>query len=256
MPDAGLVQYHFGSMTVQDKKDIQSQAAALERAIQLMPLMGRAYAELARVDALIGQPEKGLPLIAKALDLEPEYADHFYEIRADVDLALGNSKDALHDVNLAADLPHFDRAILEGYAVKVMAIRKRIELARREVDLRDLNQIEKEVNDKRADLEPPPKPAPPPPPVPAGSITYQIETRAPIEVVDAIYPDYPEALRAKHAAGTIALRVDIGPDGKVRTAAIATSQIPDLNNAAVDAVKKWTFKPGNRSIRLVLTFSL
>jgi len=92
--------------------------------------------------------------------------------------------------------------------------------------------------------------------VPEGTIGYEIETRAPIEVVDATYPEYPESLRAKHATGTIALRVDIGPDGKVRTASIAASQIPDLNNAATDAVKKWVFKPGNRSICLVLKFSL
>jgi len=256
LPDNGLVQYHFGSMTVEDKKEIQSQAAALERAVQLVPLMGRAFAELARVDALNGQPEKSLPLIAKALELEPEYADHFYEIRADVDLALGKPRDALHDVNLAADLPHADHSVLEGYTVKVAAIRRRIDLLRRDADQRDLDQIEKEVRDKVAEVEPPPKPTPPPAPVPEGNITYEIETRAPIEVVDATYPDYPEPLRAKHATGTIALRVDIGPDGKVRTASIAASQIPDLNNAATDAVKKWVFKPGNRSIRLVLKFSL
>jgi TonB family protein len=129
-------------------------------------------------------------------------------------------------------------------------------MVRREADQRDLDQIAKEVRDKQAELEPPPKPAPPPPPVPTGTISYEIEARAPIEVVDAVYPDYPEALRMKHAAGTIALRVDIGPDGKVRTAAVETSKLTDLNTATVEAVKKWVFKPGNRNIRLVLKFSL
>jgi protein TonB len=256
LPENGLVQYHFGIMDVQDKKDLQSQQASLERAVQILPLMGRAFGELARVYALNGQPEKSLPLIAKALELEPEYADHFYEIRADVHLALDQSAEALHDVNVAADLPHADHSILESYPAKVSAIKKRIETARRQVDQRDLDQIQKEVLAKRAELEPPKKPDPPPPPVAEGSIRYEIETRAPIEVVDAVYPDYPEAMRARRAAGTIALRVDIGPDGKVKTAAIASSQLPDLNNAAVDAVKKWVFKPGNRSIRLVLNFSL
>ncbi len=256
LPDNGLVQYHFGVMTVQDKKDLQSQAMALERAVQLVPLMGRAFAELARVDARNGQPEKALPLVAKALELEPEYADHFYEIRADVHLALNQPADALNDINFAADLPHPDHAVVESYLVKASEIRRRIELIRRQGDQRDLDQIEKEVRDKAAELEPPPKPAPPPPPVAAGTINYTIEARAPVEVVDAVYPDYPEPLRAKHSAGAIALRVDIGPDGKVRTATVATSQLPDLNTAAVNAVKKWVFKPGNLSIRLVLTFSL
>src|SRR5262249_20232809 len=131
LPDYGLLQYHFGNMTVEDKKDLQSQAAALDRAVRLMPLMGRALGELARVDALNGEPEKSLPLIAKAIELEPEYADRFYAIRADADLALGKPRDALNDVNVAADLPHADRSILEGYSVKVSAIRRRIEMMRR-----------------------------------------------------------------------------------------------------------------------------
>src|SRR5438034_7439195 len=78
LPENGLVQYHFGAMELQDKKDIQAQVEALERAVQLLPLMGRAQAELARVYALNGQTEKSLPAIAKAVELEPEFADHFY----------------------------------------------------------------------------------------------------------------------------------------------------------------------------------
>jgi TonB family protein len=256
LPDYGLLQYHFGSMTVEDKKDLQSQAAALDRAIRLMPLMGRAFGELARVDALIGEPEKSLPLIAKAIELEPEYADRFYAIRADAYVALGKPTEALRDINLASDLPHADRASVESYLLKIAAIRRNVEMARRRGDQRDLDQIDKEVREIRAEREPPPKPAPPPPPIPPGSISYQIEARAPIQVVDSVYPDYPEPLRAKLAAGTIAVRVDIGADGKVRTASIASSQLPDLNSATLDAVKKWVFKPGNLSIRLVLTFSL
>src|SRR2546425_1435501 len=104
LPDVGLLQYHFGAMDIQDKKDIHSQVAALERAVQLLPLMGRAYGELARVYALDGQPEKSLPTVAKALELEPEFADHFYEIRANVEVALGQSDPAFRDINIAADL--------------------------------------------------------------------------------------------------------------------------------------------------------
>ena len=41
----------------------------------------------------------------------------------------------------------------------------------------------------------------------------------------------------------------LGPDGKVKTAVIASSQVPDMDAATLNAVKKWSFKPGNRSIR-------
>jgi TonB family protein len=256
LPENGLVQYHFGAMEVPDKKDIAAQVAALERATKTLPSMGRAYAELARVYALNGQADKGLPLVAKALELEPEYADHFYEIRAEVHLALGQSPEALRAVNIASDLPHADRSAVERYVLKVSAIRRRIEAARREVDQRELEGVEKEVRAKAAELEPPPKPSPPPPPVPEGNISYEIETRAPIEIVDAVYPDDPEALRKKGSAGTITIQVDIGPDGNVKTATVAASQVPDLNKAVLDAVKKWSFKPGNRTLRLVMKFSL
>jgi TonB family protein len=256
LPDVGLVQYHFGAMDLQDKKDIHSQVAALERAVQLLPLMGRAYGDLARVYALDGQPEKSLPAITKALELEPEFADRFIEIRSEADLALGQADRALRDINLASDLPHSDRSVLERYPGKILTIRKKIEAARREIDAQDLEKIRQQVREEERRREPPPKPSAPPPPVPAGSISYQIETRAPIEVVETVYPEYSDALRRNGAAGVIALRVDVGPDGKVKTATIASSQIADLNNATLEAVKKWSFKPGNRSIRIVLTFSL
>jgi TonB family protein len=257
LPDNGLVQYHFGALEIEDKKDIQAQVAALERAVQLMPLLGRAYAELARVYALNGQGEKGLALVAKALELEPEYADHFYEVRADVRVALGQRSEALRDINIASDLPHADRTTaIEHFNLRIMTVRKRIEAARREADYRDLEALRNETRAEAERREPPPKPAPPPPPVPAGLISYEIETRAPIEVVDAVYPDYSEDLRRKGTAGNITVQVDVGPDGKVRAATIASSQLPDLNKAALDAVKKWVFKPGNRNVRVVLKFAL
>src|SRR6185436_17143899 len=105
IPDNGLVQYHFGAIEVQEKKDVQSQTVALERAVQLLPLMGRAHGELARVYTLIGQAEKALPLVARALELEPEFADRFYEIRANVRVALGQLDQAFHDINIASELP-------------------------------------------------------------------------------------------------------------------------------------------------------
>jgi TonB family protein len=256
LPSVGLVQYHFGILETQEKKDLDSQTVALERAVQLLPLMGRAFGELARVYALNGQAQKALPMVAKAIDLEPEYADRFYEIRADVHLALGQSAEALRDINIASDLPHPDRSAIEHFNVRTLYVRKRIESARRERDSQELEALRGELRAEAERREPPPKPTPPPPPVPGGTISYEIETRAPIEVVDAVYPDYPEALRRQGAKGAITLQVDIGPDGKVKTASVTNSQLADLNKATTDAVKKWSFKPGNRSIRLVLKFSL
>jgi TonB family protein len=256
LPDAGLVQYHFGALDIQDKKDMQAQGTALERAVQLLPLMGRAHAELARLYVLNGQPDKAMPLIAKALELEPEYADHFFEIRADADLALNQPDRAFRDINMAATLPHGDKAATEHYVLRIATVRKKIENARRDVDTRKLEEIRKEVAEKETRLEPPKPPTPPPPPVPVGRIDYQIEARAPIEVVDVVYPEYSEALRRTGTTGTVSVRVDIGPDGKVKSAAIASSKLPAMNTPTVEAVKQWTFKPGNRSIQIVFNYLL
>ncbi len=256
LPDNALVQYHFGAIDTQDAKDIASQAAALDRAIQAAPLFGRAYGELARVYALGGQTDKAFLMIKRAIELEPEYADRFYEIRADIRVAAGQLDEAFREINIAAELPHADRSTLERFGVKISGVRRKIESARRDIAARELDALRREVRAEADRRDPPPKPAPVPPPAPTGSINYEIETRAPIEVVAAVYPEYPEPLRKKGVAGRIALQVEIGPDGNVKTAAIANSQAPDLNTSTIEAVKKWTFKPGNRSIRLIMTFSL
>jgi tetratricopeptide (TPR) repeat protein len=225
LPENGLVQYHFGLMEVHDQKDLLSQVLARERAVKLFPLMGRGFAELARVYALTGQAEQSLAMVAKALELEPEYADRFYEIRSDAYFALGDYPKALHDINIALELPHAGREAVERFLVKVAGARQRIENVRRDLNARELEDLRREVRAEAEVREPPPQPVPPPPPVPEGSIRYDIETRAPIEVVDAVYPDYPEVLRKKGSAGRITLQVDIGADGKVKTATIANSAI-------------------------------
>jgi TonB family protein len=258
LPENGLVQYHFGAMETADKKDIQAQVAALERAVALLPAMGRAHAELARVYALNGQGEKSFPLITQALALEPEYADRFYAIRADVQVTQGNLEQAFRDINIASELPHPDRSAIEKYGLKVADVRRKIEGVRREAAARELEDLRKVVRTEADRREPPPKPSAPPPPVPTGSINYEIETRAPIEIVSTVFPEYSEALRRKGVAGKLTLQVDVGPDGKVRTATVANSQAPDLNNATIEALKKWVFKPakGSLNIRVIMTFSL
>lgn len=256
LPDNGLVQYHFGALEIPDKKDVRAQVAALERAVQLLPRMGRAYAELARVYALNSQPERSLQMIARALELEPEFGERFYEIRSGLRVASGQFDQALRDINIAQNLAPRDKASSERYIVKVAGIRKEIDRLRREAEGRQVEQLREDIEEEVARLEPPPEPAPPPAPVPAGSIHYQIEARAPIEVLDAVYPEYPEALRKNGVAGTMTFRVDIGPDGKVKAASLLKSQLSDLNTTTLNAVKKWSFQPGNRRIRLTITYSL
>ncbi len=260
MPDAGLVQFHFGALELQNDKDKEAQVAALERAIQLLPLFGGAHAELGRLYALTGRAAQALPLLDKALALEPESADRIYQIQAKALLAVGRHDDAFRVMNLAASLPHADKATAERYSAAVLGFRREIENARREADNRRLEQIRNEVGAEVRAREPLPQRAPPPAPVREGSINYQIEARVAIEVMETVYPDYPEALRKAGTAGNIALRVDVGADGRVTSATVVTSAVPALNAATIDALKRWSFsparRPGTRTLRIVINFSL
>jgi TonB family protein len=260
MPDVGLVQFHFGALELQNERDVEAQVAALQRAIQLMPLFGRARTELARLYAFHGKPEEATALLDRALELEPESADRIFEIRAETLLALGRHDDAFRTMNIAASLPHADKVAAERYSAAVIGFRRKIENARRDADAQRMEQIRNQVVAEARAREPIRAPAPPPPPVPEGQINYQIEARVAIQVIEAIYPEYPEALRKSGAAGAIALRVDVGADGKVTGAAVTSSALPALNAAALDAVKRWTFSPaqraGTRTLRIIFNFSL
>jgi TonB family protein len=254
--DNGLVQYHFGAIETENAKELQAQIPALERAVKLMPQFGRAYAELARVYALGGKAGQSIALVDRALELEPEFADRFYAIRAESYFALRDFDSAFQAIRIAESLPHADRETLEAYTVKVNTLRRRIETARRDVDSRREEQIRREFEKKVNEREPV-KPPVPVAPVPSGTINYEIATSSVIEVVEPVYPDYPEDLRKKARAGRVALRLEVLPDGKVKTATVTSSQVPELNAATVEAAKKWTFKlpPRARPAPVVITLT-
>lgn len=58
-----------------------------------------------------------------------------------------------------------------------------------------------------------------------------------------VAPVYPEAARANHVSGSVVLRAIIGADGHVKNLEVVSTVSPDLNQAAIDAVKQWTYKP-------------
>ena len=264
-PDSGLVQYHYGTLESRSDAERTGHTAALERAVRLLPRMGRAHAALARLYAQGGQGLKALDFARKAIELEPEYADRFYEVLAEVRLSLGNSDEAFQAIRLADELPHADREASEYFTRRVAAVRRDIENRRREIETVKAAELRRKVEEEVNRREPPKPPAPPPPPVRPGSISYTIEGRfgfgvQPPEVESPFYPDYPEPMRKAGTQGKIILQVDIDPAGKVKQARVASSSVPDLNDPTLASVKQWTFKPAQRAgkpvdVRLTLTLS-
>ena len=260
MPEAGLVQFHTGSIETRNAEDLQLQAAALGRAVALLPKLGRAHGQLARVMTLQGKGEAALGEIDKALALEPEFADQFLITRSEALLSLNRFGESAGAAQLAANLPHSDMTI--DYDRKSAEMVRRAEEARRELEARQLQRIREEVQAIVAQREPP---VPPPPPVTRppelfGKIEYTVSASRQLSIVDAPLPIYANSLVQRGAAGKITVRITIGADGKVTQASIADSQLPEMNTSTLDAAKKWTFAgaAGRPPVdaRIVFTFSV
>jgi TonB family protein len=56
-----------------------------------------------------------------------------------------------------------------------------------------------------------------------------------------VRPVYPQQLRDAGIAGKVELRATIGIDGSVRDVQVIQSVHPELDAAAVDAVRQWKF---------------
>ncbi len=57
-----------------------------------------------------------------------------------------------------------------------------------------------------------------------------------------VSPEYPEAARAAGIAGVVILEIVVGEDGSVIETRVLRS-IPELDQAAIDAVTQWKFEP-------------
>jgi protein TonB len=61
-------------------------------------------------------------------------------------------------------------------------------------------------------------------------------------VANRVDPGYPDAARAAGVTGTVRVQVEVNVDGVVQDAQLVTSN-PLLDQAALDAVRQWTFRP-------------
>jgi protein TonB len=59
-------------------------------------------------------------------------------------------------------------------------------------------------------------------------------------------PDYPLTLKREGTAGLVAVSVVIDETGVVTSATVAKSSNSGFDEAAMDAVKKWKFKPAQK----------
>jgi TonB family protein len=77
-------------------------------------------------------------------------------------------------------------------------------------------------------------------PAQQGSTTTKSERK----LVTRVEPEYPAVLRARQIGGTVRLEVTITPKGTVKNVALIGGN-PILAEAAISAVKRWTYAPGD-----------
>lgn len=90
-------------------------------------------------------------------------------------------------------------------------------------------------------------PAPPPADPPHDSKSTPSETQfvgnvSPPRLIFEPMPKYPRAAKAAHIEGTVVLKVIIKKDGTTSDLQFVSGP-PELEKAAIDAVKKWRYKP-------------
>jgi TonB family protein len=94
-------------------------------------------------------------------------------------------------------------------------------------------------------------PPPPPPPPPPGAESAMASGVAPVRVggnitapakIKDVKPAYPPDAAAARVQGVVILEVTVASDGRVSDARVLRS-IPQLDQAAIDAVRQWEFVP-------------
>jgi TonB family protein len=64
------------------------------------------------------------------------------------------------------------------------------------------------------------------------------------KLVTRVEPEYPAVLRARQIGGTVRMEVTITPKGTVKSVSLIGGN-PILAEAAISAVKRWTYAPGD-----------
>ena len=87
------------------------------------------------------------------------------------------------------------------------------------------------------------KPAPPPEPKDEGPLRVGGDVKAPVATA-RIKPDYTDAARKAHINGVVIVEAIVNKQGEVEQVKVLKGLPMGLSEQAVEAVKKWHFRPG------------
>jgi protein TonB len=81
----------------------------------------------------------------------------------------------------------------------------------------------------------------------------------PPEIVERVEPQYPEAARKARLDGVVILNAIIAASGEVEAVRVLRSAGRLLDDAAAEAIRKWTYRPATlngRAVRVLLTVTV
>ena len=91
----------------------------------------------------------------------------------------------------------------------------------------------------------------------AAAVRAGKEVRQPVKIKD-VPPVYPAIAKSARVGGTVVVEATIGTDGKVVDAHVVKS-VPLLDQAALDAVRQWEYRPsmvGGKPVPVVMTVNV
>ena len=111
-----------------------------------------------------------------------------------------------------------------------------------------LEEPDEEALAERPRLIEPPRPAAPPRPVEAPTARAPaIADSGPVPL-EQVPPRYPQRAMRRGEGGLVRVQVVVAPNGEATSVTIATSsESRDLDKAALDAVRRWKFRPAQRN---------
>ena len=267
-PDSGLAHYRLGALPHETDEQLAAQIVTLERAVELMPRMGRALGELGWLYALDGRPEEAIEVVKQAIGLEPESADRFYEILAQSWMRLGDYDRARECIQIAVWLPHSDASSAEHYSRLAPDFYRELDLYRRDREAERVEELRRRVEELAEKLDPRPPVPVPAEPAPIGSVSYSVSSGAVSGVtaptiLEAPTPEYSADLRRAGVEGRVVLEIDVDRRGRITDLRVRSSDDSQLTTVSLDAVNRWVFDPARRGIesttysfRLTLSFRL
>jgi TonB family protein len=80
-------------------------------------------------------------------------------------------------------------------------------------------------------------------PIHASMVAENVEPPVPLQTVT---PRYPDTMKRSGIPGTVNVNCLVDENGRVKEAAVANSTDRAFNDSSLEALWKWTFKPGER----------